>query len=146
MGRAAGTWWPFVVRRERSVGSGITERTISTPLLNSMNAAEMRAFFDGINDMLTRTWGSKQELIQSIRAEFERVKALQPDIHDDLAAYNEFYKERETEAWYLKTIVMHANIVEMAIKEARPWQAVAESMTIGELLAELTIKLQWEPY
>ena len=114
--------------------------------LNSSTTAEMEAFFEEVNAALSRPWRWQADVIASTRSAFAEMEEIAPDIHEDLSAWNEFYRERVTEAWYLKELVTLARSVEVAVEKGEMWGAVEDAMRMGDLYAEVRLKFgtDWE--
>ena len=135
-------------QKERIVGTGITARTQRTVEFDFVDPGDfdmLRAHFNAFNQSLFTPWGVNAFLIETVRAELARIEASAPDPRENLKGYNTYFKEHESKGWYLKDIVTSAAIAESAVEEGRPWEAVTHAMLIGQRLAELRLKMKWEP-
>ncbi len=125
----------------RTVGSGITERQIrKTSIVAPIEPEDeevIRAAFDQHNRNILEPWAGYASVIAAVRRDLAEIKENVPDVLVNLAEY-------ESTTWYLHAINTEAKIVEFAVSEGRPWEAVAASMKIGELLTELRMKTTWE--
>lgn len=128
------------------MGTGISEH-VTRPLdFNRSTPDEIRAFFAQCNEAANRPWSWQADLIEATRDAYEETKKRAPNIHEDLDAYNEFFRERATQAWYEKELVSRAKLVERALENGKVWQAINEAMHMGELYAEVRLKFgtDWE--
>ena len=128
----------------RKVGSGITER--GKRAMAPATPETLISFLRGISETISEPWGGQGPLIESARERLQEIKAEAPSIFDDLEGHNSYFVERATLGWYLQAIDAEAHVIEEAVAEGRPWQAVACAMQIGELVTELRMKQLWEPH
>jgi hypothetical protein len=126
----------------KMVGTGITKRIKADRV--PANAASMRAFFQRHNKRIVEPWGGMAYVVKQAQTRLDVITSRLPDPTEDPRAYNAAFVERDTEAWYLKSIGIEARIADAAISEGRPWEAVACAMRIGELVTELRFKKLWE--
>ena len=135
-----------MVRKSRSKGAGLSERKSSPLDFKASSLLEIKAFFENVNRNTQRPWRWQAELIEAARAQYLEDRKRAPSIHDDLEAYNLFYKERVTEEWYVKSIAHGANRVEKSIEKGDVWFAIEEAMFLGELVSEVRLKFgtPWE--
>lgn len=146
---------PLMAQRfQEEVGSGIARRVRRTLLLNPEepdDAAKIVEWFDEGERARTQRWGNQATLIAAVRTEMERLRVpfqgLLPGTEAFLSALREFnalFIERTTEAWYLREIEGQASLIEVALEAGRHWEAVSRAVNIGDLLAELRLKFEWD--
>lgn len=135
-----------MVRVTRSIGTGLSERTSQAFDLSRSSQGEFDKFADEVNAAAERPWRWHAGAIAAARRAYQDARAAEPDIFTDLTAYNAYYCERATQAWYLKEIAARATAAEAAIERGDPWEAVQDAMHIGELFSELRLKFgsDWE--
>jgi len=140
------TWWRSMVRRISKVGAGLSERTKAPVQFNNSTTGELINFFDQCNTAFARPWRWQADMIAAVRDEYKNVNEAASSIHADLSAYNEYYRERVTEARYVKEITTLASHVEQAIQKGDNWLAVEDGMRMGELFSEMRLKFgtSWE--
>lgn len=132
--------------KSRKVGSGISTETRKTATVDSFSEEDLETEVLRLQRMpesLNQKWGTKSRLIAELRKRLEgiRADAPEPDNYGDVKAY---YAERETEPWYILNAVRHVNLIERCIKQDRIWEAVSLAYDLGELMTELTFKMDWE--
>lgn len=133
----------------RTIGSGITRRTRVYRLLDPNTDVGAETFALAMrerNEVLYKPWAEKRRLIDRARTRLSELEKLMPSAVDDLEAFNDHYRERDSELWYLWQIDVCASVAETAVQEGRPWEAVEQAMLIGEYLTELRIKSLWDEF
>lgn len=130
-----------------TVGTGITSRKVAKIVYDpndDKDTNELRFAFEHRNKRLQTLWGANQAILDSARAELHIIK-IEAGRNDDLDRHNSFFRERETKGWFLRSIDIERSVAELAMQQGNAFEAVQAALKIGELLAELRLKLLWEP-
>lgn len=127
-----------------TVGDGITERkrkkaSFQVPLTEA-DMAELCHAQDRYNEIVNRPWRFDADIIKAVRRDLAAAKLASPD---NSGGTNDAFIERVSVPWYLGEIDFEARVVELAIANGNPWEAVTSAIRIGDLLAELRIKELW---
>jgi hypothetical protein len=124
------------------VGSGITSQTVLIDVLDGQDdTAQILAWFRSTDFSTNEPWGQFAQMIAGARRRFDEINAELANCN--LLERKVAFRERDTEAWYVRQIVKTARFVELEIECGRYWLAVTGAMQIGELFAELRLK-QWD--
>jgi transposase-like protein len=126
----------------------MTEETVERVQLDPREPDDVQLmieWLEGVPARLNQPWGSHGSVIAGVRGRLQEITAELQHIDHNAAEYFAYFKERDTEGWYVREIVTTARAVELAIEGGRPWEAVSRAMQIGELLTELRLKFSWEP-
>lgn len=120
-------------------GDGITTRSRRLLVLDpdDLNDAEMwRQFLASTHDSLNAPWGNKKKLVEAVQARWEQLKSKGAGTLNAAQPY-------VSESWYIRMACARIKLIEKYI-ESRPWEAVTLAIEFGELLAELSFKIDYE--
>lgn len=140
--------------KTRNVGHGITTRRStknSHDLDNPEDVEKLIAAFENAEELAFHPWTQQAEIISNIKLQAERLRAedrAEAEANPEYVESEEFrnrYKERVTEEWYIRDMAENATLVEICVRDGRPWEAVSWAMKLAEALTELRLKLAWEP-
>lgn len=129
------------------VGSGITAKSVAETWLDLNDPTDAAEFTEGLeafHESLRKPWAYHGRVISGVRARLAEIRAELSHLDRFTHEYESHFKTRDTEAWYVREIDVTARLVELAVEEGRPWEAVARAMQIGELLTELRLKFAWD--
>lgn len=133
---------------KKTQGEGITRRDSSSPqydMRNPHDVEQIKQIFENMERNFKLPWMGKSHWIDQVRAEDQEWQANAPDEDIEHEAYEAYYKPYSTEAWYIRCVVTQINVVESAVENDRPWEAVNAAMNIGAMLKEMDLKFKWEP-
>jgi len=120
-------------------GDGITTRSRRLLVLDpdDLSDAEMwRQFLASTHDGLNAPWGNKKKLVEAVQARWEQLKSKGAGTLDAARPYG-------SESWYIRMACARIKLIEKYIN-SRPWEAVTLAIEFGELLAELSFKMDYE--
>jgi len=137
----------MVKHGSEAIGSGITAGSVNYRELDPNDDKDAREFVEWhakLQKSFSQRWAYKAHVIEICRLRWEAIKAELVKLKRYGPEYKERLKERAGEAWYVREIVDTATIVEAAVENGRPWEAVARAIEIGELITELRLKFEWD--
>lgn len=130
----------------KMVGDGITARTIRLKGVEDFSLqdwSDLKSALVAIPTVYESPWGTSAPLIAAMRGRLAKIRSKAPEPSDH-RAIAEYFAYRETEAWFVLTIVKYAKHIERCIAENRNWEAVSYGIDLGFLVAELATKQDLE--